>query len=137
MRSHLISDDLEPAQWPAVIARNARIDAREAPTVRDLNTLQARRVRDDEALCAVGGEDRCELLLLCERRSWRRDGGPDLLRVGIGLDQASVPERPEGGAEHRLFVIITRGHRRRDAIVDVGKRLLRIFRANAAVNEQG
>src|SRR3954466_15472831 len=95
MRNHSVADDLKPAERAAVIARDARIDAREAIAVDDGNAAQDWGVTDDEPLCTVSGKHRAELLVRggtgCRRQDWGAFG----FRVGIARHEAAVPERAQ------------------------------------------
>src|SRR5438105_3866430 len=125
MRNHLIADDLEPGQRPAIITRNPRIDAREPPAVGDRDAGQDRRMGDDQALRAVSGEHGGELLIDRRARTWRER--PLGLGVGVAADEAAVPERAERVVDDRLRAVVGGRHGRSDAAVDVVERERRNF----------
>ena len=91
MRDHLVAADLQPGEWPAIVTGDAGIDARETAAVGDLDSAEAGRVRDNDPLCAVSGKDRGQFLLLGQRWRRRLGGSAERLRIGIGLDEATVP----------------------------------------------
>src|SRR5690348_11446602 len=67
VRDHLPADDLEPAQRPAIVARIAGIDAREAAAAQELDALEVGRVADHHPLGAVSRKHGVELLVHAER----------------------------------------------------------------------
>src|SRR5579864_8321100 len=94
MRDHPPAEDFEPGERTAIGARNARIDAREATAVQNLDTLQIGRVADDQPLCPISGKHSVELLVYRQMHD-RCDLCANFLGVGVAPYQPAVPQRPQ------------------------------------------
>ena len=93
---------------------------------------------DHQPLRAISAEHGVELLLDGQMRGRRRAGRADPLRAsGSRPVRPRYHKRPERIVEDGCRAVVARRHRRSHAPVDVVERELRIFGADAAVDEQG